>query len=160
MRWLGRRERTEPVVSKPDPVRPGKADRMKHDAVKPDPVPGPVTLDRVAVTTPRPPAPTPTPPVVTPPLLVFRPLPMSVEDAAEDLVAALSAQLIEQAGDEFEATWSLDDPAARVEELLEDARLAYGDAIGDRVEADAWPAMVDAAQELADRLRDDEDDPI
>ena len=83
---------------------------------------------------------------------------MSVEDAADDLVAALSAQLIEQAGDEWHASWATDDPFSRVEVLLADSRAEYGDEIVGRAEADAYPEMVDAAQDLADRLSEDDED--
>ena len=157
MRWFRGRSRPDATVSKPDPVLVIKADWVKPDPVKADPVLGPATPVRVSLTALRPPEPaSPPPPIVIPPLAAVRPLPASVEDAADDLVTALSERLIEHAGDELEAPWSLDDPGARVEELLEEARFAYGDVIVDRVEADAWSVMFDTAQDLADQRREED----
>ncbi len=82
----------------------------------------------------------------------------SVYAAMDDLVASLADSLIAQAGDESEASWSIDDPAARIEDLLADSRTEFGDVIVDLVETDAYSAMLDAAEDLADRLRDEDDD--
>lgn len=114
--------------------------------------------------------PTPAPPAIDPPR-VSRPSSWAtfdpVEAATDDLVGELSARLIERAGDELEAAWAIDDPAARVDELLADLDLdGYGDIVRERVETEAWSEMLAAAEELAERQRegrdddeDDEDDP-
>ncbi len=134
-----------------------KADPVKEDWFEPEPEPvtHPASPARSAPTISEP---VPIRPVDTlPSTFPFCATGTPVEDAADDLVAALSDALITRAGDEFEANWSIDDPLSRVEELLEETRSAYGDAIGNRVEADAWSATVDAAQELADRLSEEDD---
>ncbi len=142
-----------------------KPDRVKADTIyqnaKPDPL---IPTLPIARTPSTPGLSTPAMPCVVPvvpptPLSVPIPTPvLSVDAAMDELVASLSDALITQAGDEYEASWSLDDPSARVEELLADSRAEFGDAIVDQVETDAWSAMFDAAQELSDRLRDDTDD--
>lgn len=111
-------------------------------------------------------APPPAPPANDPPRVstssswaTFDP----VEAATDDLVGELSARLIERAGDDREAAWAIDDPAARADELLADLDLdGYSDIVRERVEAEARGGMLAAAEELAERQRegrDDDDDP-
>ena len=72
-------------------------------------------------------------------------------------VAELTVLLVQLAADEWQSIGSLDDPYVRCSELLA-VELSRSDPhIQDRVEAEACHLMVDAAHELADRLREDDE---
>jgi hypothetical protein len=78
-----------------------------------------------------------------------------VEDATGDLVRAIAAQLIDQAGDgwSFDPEW--DDPYDWAHSEIAAASAGYGPVIADRLETEAFAAMVDAAQEMVDARLDD-----
>ena len=134
-----------------------KADPVKTDPVKTDPV-----VHQVGSPVPNPPS--AKRPVAKGETTASPVAPLGhqfaanpVDAAMDELVAALADAIVTQAGDEFEASWSVDDPVARVEDLLADARFEYGDVVVDRAEAEAYSGMLDAAQQLSDRLQDDDD---
>lgn len=128
-----------------------KAAPVKLDPIKPDPV----KADSMAPPTPVAKGETEALPVAP---MTQRFVAMPVDAAMDELVASLADALMTQAGDESEASWSTDDPVARVEDLLTDARFEYGDVAVDRVEADAYSAILDVAQQLSDRMRTEDDD--
>ena len=163
MPWWRRRRSQVGAGGKRDPIPVAKLDEAKPDPVRgytfaPPPFGGPVPGGRVS--------PPPQRPKMAPP--PRRPMPVQSwipadwhRDAADDdaIVADLTDTLIRQAGDEWHAPGSTGDPYFRCSELLAVELSRYDPGIADRVEADAYHAMLDAAHDLADRLRDDEDEP-
>lgn len=155
------------MVGKQAPLSTATLDRVTVDLVrierKDDPVPPPVL--RRSATHRRTEAAQKTPPVtrarLTRSVLVETwVLPGEHRDQAEDdaMVADLTGILIEQASDEWRASELADDPDSRCSELLAVELTGYDQVIADGVEAEAFHSMLDAAQDLADRLRDEADD--
>ncbi len=143
------------------------SDREKADPVrvksKGDPVPVPASHHRatrphIATVPTRPPV-SPAPPVPSVPIRKWvLPVEHRDEDNDDAVVADLTDTLIQQAGDEWHAPESTDDPYFRCSELLSVELTGYDQVIADRVEAEAYHAMLDAAHDLADRLRDEAED--
>ena len=166
MDWWRRRRSDPYVVGKQDPLPIATSDREKADPVRveskgdlftPPAQQGSAMTSRSGPAV-KPPATTTQPRRSVPPQTwVFLD---ETRDQTEDdaVVADLTDTLIQQAGDEWHAPGSTDDPYFRCSELLSVELTGYDQVIADRVEAEAYHAMLDAAHDLADRLRDESED--